>query len=94
MRFNDIAKAEGMTIEPKVLGKIVIKHFPDLRSTITFLQGMYEEGKRTVTVGVESTKIGNVIVEVADYTYKSNFVIDKFVTLSACLQKIKKALNE
>jgi len=151
IRFNTICKAEGITIEPKVMGKIIKKHFPDLRSTITFLQGMYEEGKSEIkeedlstftgenkelfdklsnanekfidiyvyafknhvnnednvfnSLGkefidylmkkeIDSNKIGNVIVDVADYTYKSNFVIDKFVTLSACLQKIKKTLNE
>jgi len=151
IRFNHICKQEGISVEPKVMGQIVKKYFPDLRSTITFLQGMYEEGKREITESdlktftgehkelfehlinssesfidlyafayknyvnnednvfgslgkefieflikkeVSSNKIGNVIVEVADYTYKSNFVIDKFVTLSACLQKIKKTLNE
>lgn len=151
MRFHSICKAEGMTVEPKVMGKIVKKYFPDLRSTITFLQGMYEEGRTTITeedlnsfVGghkelfdnimnagqsfidlytfayknylnnednvfgalgqefvdylmkqdVDSNKIGSVIVEVADYTYKSQFVIDKFITLSACLKKIKTIVNE
>ena len=151
IRFNHICKQEGMSVEPKVMGAIVKKHFPDLRSTITFLQGMYEEGKTTITLedlksftgenkelfehlinsgesfidlytfayknyvnnednvfaslgkefidfligkGAESNKIGNIIVEVADYTYKSNFVIDKFVTLSAFFQKIKKIVNE
>lgn len=150
-RFNHICKEEGMTVDPKIMGKIVKKYFPDLRSTITFLQGMFEEGKTTITedelnsftgehkelfdnilnpgqtfidlysfayknyinnednvfasLGREfieylvknnkdSNKIGNVIVEVADYNYKSNFVIDKFVTLSACLHKLKKILND
>jgi len=150
MRFHHICKAEGMTVDPKVMGQIVKKHFPDLRSTITFLQGMFEEGKTEITLedlnsfagenkqlfdhlmdkqldfielysyayknyvnnednvlsslgkefveyliknDTSSNKIGNVIVEVADYTYKSQFVIDKFVTLSACLQKIKLILN-
>ena len=151
IRFNQICKEQGMSVEPKVMGAIVKKNFPDLRSTITFLQGMYEEGKRTITLEdlssfsgehkdlfehiikpdgsfidlytyayknyvnnednvfqslgkefidflvkkeMSSNKIGNAIVEVADYTYKSNFVIDKFVTLAACLQKLKKTINE
>ena len=151
MRFNYICKQENMTVEPKVMGQIVKKHFPDLRSTITFLQGVFEEGKTSITLDdlnsfsgenkelfdlllgngnsfidiytfayknylnnednifaslgknfieylikqkINSNNIGNVIVEVADYTYKSQFVIDKFVTLSACLQKIKKTLHE
>jgi DNA polymerase III delta prime subunit len=151
LRFHEICKAEGMTVDPKVMGKIVIKHFPDLRSTITFLQSMFEEGRTTVTAddlstfagenkelfdtllspgnsfidvytftyknyinnedsifaslgrdfvdylvkkGIDSNKIGNIIVEVADYTYKSNFVVDKFVALSACLKKIQTTLNE
>jgi replication factor C small subunit len=151
MRFHYICKQEGITVEPKVMGQIVKKHFPDLRSTITFLQGMYEEGKTEITAEdlnsftgenkelfdlmlnngtsfidlytfayknyvnnednvfgslgkdfieylikneTPSNKVGNVIVEVADYTYKSQFVIDKFVTLSACLQKIKTTLHE
>ncbi len=150
-RFNQICKTEGLSVEPIVMAKIVKKHFPDLRSTITFLQGLKEEGKTTITEedlktfsgehkelydnlcnsgqnfidlytfaykgylnnedsvfaglgkefitylnnkGVDSNKIGGVIVEVADYTYKANFVIDKFVTLAACLQKIKKILND
>ena len=151
LRFNKICKTEGMTVEPKVMGAIVKKHFPDLRSTITFLQGMYEEGKTTITLedlstfsgenkdlfdlltkqgetfisiytyayknyannedGVfaslgkdfieylikkdyPSNKIGDIIVSVADYTYKSNFVIDKFVSLAACLNNIKKTIDK
>lgn len=49
VRIHKIAKAEGITIEPKAIAKIVKNYFPDLRSTITFLQSIYLEGKTTVT---------------------------------------------
>jgi DNA polymerase III delta prime subunit len=145
-RFNEICRNEGITVEPKVMLKIIQKHFPDLRSTITFLQSKFLEGITEITLedvdkftgehkeffdylldtnntfidvysytyknylnneisifnalGKEfvtylqnkeynSSIIGNVIVEVCDYTYKSNFVVDKFIPLMALVQKIK-----
>ena len=145
-RFQYICKEEGLEVEPKAMGQIVLKHFPDLRSTITYLQSFKEEGKTKITLDdltkfrgeykelfeqivnpsvsfidlytftyknylnneddlfdalgreyidfiqkkdVNSNIIGNVIVDVADYSYKSSFVIDKFVALAACLNKIK-----
>jgi DNA polymerase III delta prime subunit len=145
-RFNYICKQQGLQVEPKAMGKIVMKHFPDLRSTITFLQGLHEEGKVEITESdlskfsgefkelfdeltnpkssfidvytftyknylnnednvfsalgksfidylqkknVDSNKIGSIIVDVADYTYKSNFTIDKFIPLVALIHKIK-----
>jgi len=48
-RIHKIAKAEGITIEPKAILKIVKNYFPDLRSTITFLQSTFLEGNTTIT---------------------------------------------
>lgn len=149
-RINGICKGEGITIEPKVMLLIIKKHFPDLRSTITFLQSKSLEGITNITEedvnkftgahkelfdlivdkktsfidlysytyknyvnnetnvfsalgkefidylikkDVDSNKIGNIIVEVADHSYKSNFSIDKFVPLAAVLQKIQMILK-
>ena len=48
-RIHKIALAEGITIEPKAILKIVKNYFPDLRSTITFLQSTFLEGNTTIT---------------------------------------------
>ena len=48
VRIHEIAKAEGISIEPKAILRIVKEYFPDLRSTITFLQSMYSEGKTKI----------------------------------------------
>lgn len=48
IRLHSIAKAESIKIEPQVILKIVKNYFPDLRSTITFLQSIYLEGKREI----------------------------------------------
>lgn len=47
-RILSIAKAEGIKIEPAAILKIVKEYFPDLRSTITFLQSIYLEGKNVI----------------------------------------------
>lgn len=145
-RINSICSDEGISIEPKVMLKVIQKFFPDLRSTITFLQGKFLEGITNITLDdlekftgehseffeqiidknnsfidvyqytyknflnnevnafsalgkdfieflrkkdFDSNKIGNIIIHVADYTYKSNFVVDKFISLVALIQKIK-----
>lgn len=48
-RVHRIATAEGITIEPKAILRIVKEYFPDLRSTISFLQSVHSEGKTTIT---------------------------------------------
>lgn len=150
-RINSICKDEGITIEPKVMLLIIKKHFPDLRSTITFLQSKSLEGITNITEedvnkftgaykdlfdliidsktsfidlysytyknyinnesnvfnalgkefieyliskDIESNKIGEIIVHVANYTYKSNFAIDKFIPLAALLQNIQTSLRK
>lgn len=40
-----------------------------------------------------NNKIGDIIETIADYSYKSNFVIDKEITFMACISSIIKILN-
>jgi DNA polymerase III delta prime subunit len=149
-RINYICKQENITIKPEVMLKVIQKYFPDLRSTITFLQSKTLEGITEITLNdlekftgehkeffenildknnsfidiyqytfknfvnneinafnalgkefvtflqskdYDTSLIGDIIVEVSDYTYKSNFVVDKFIPLVALLQKIKKIIK-
>lgn len=49
-RVYEILKNEGMEIEKEALIEIVQRKFPDLRSTISALQGYYAEGKKKITL--------------------------------------------
>jgi len=49
-RVYDILKTEGMDIEKEALIEIVQRKFPDLRSTISALQGYHAEGKTKITL--------------------------------------------
>jgi DNA polymerase III delta prime subunit len=48
-RIYEIVKAEGMDIEKDALIELVRRKFPDLRSTISVLQGYHAEGKTKIT---------------------------------------------
>lgn len=49
-RVFDILKGEGMDIEKDALIELVRRKFPDLRSTISTLQGYHAEGKTKITL--------------------------------------------
>lgn len=49
-RVYDILKIENMEIEKSALIELVRRKFPDLRSTITVLQGYHAEGKTKITL--------------------------------------------
>ena len=148
-RVYTIAKKEGLNIEPKVSHTLVKRYYPDLRSTISFLQRMKMENRIDISdsdinsyhgehtdlyTQLESNnwfnaykyayanflndedeafsllskefinylienekctfvKIGQLIESIADWSYKSKFVADRFSTLAACLYNINKILN-
>jgi len=48
IRVHKISKNEGIQITPPAILKIVKEYFPDLRSTITFLQSINSEGKTVI----------------------------------------------
>ena len=48
IRVHKISKNEGIQITPPAILKIVKEYFPDLRSTITFLQSVNSEGKTVI----------------------------------------------
>ena len=49
-RVFEILKIEGMDIEKEALIELVRRKFPDLRSTISTLQGYHAEGKTKITL--------------------------------------------
>ena len=49
-RVYDILKTEGIDIEKDALVELVRRKFPDLRSTISTLQGYHAEGKTLITL--------------------------------------------
>jgi DNA polymerase III delta prime subunit len=49
-RVFEILKIEGMDIEKEALIELVRRKFPDLRSTISTLQGYHAEGKSKITL--------------------------------------------
>lgn len=49
-RVFEILKIEGISIEKDALVELVKRKFPDLRSTITTLQGYHAEGKTKITL--------------------------------------------
>ena len=49
-RVYEILKIEGIVIEKDALVELVKRKFPDLRSTITTLQGYHAEGKTKITL--------------------------------------------
>ena len=49
-RVFEILKIEGMDIEKEALIELVRRKFPDLRSTISTLQGYHAEGKNKITL--------------------------------------------
>jgi DNA polymerase III delta prime subunit len=49
-RVYEIVKKEGAEIEKPALLELVKRKFPDLRNTLTVLQGYLAEGKTTITI--------------------------------------------
>ncbi len=58
-RVYDICGKEGMTIEKPALVEFVKRNFPDLRSTLSKLQGYKSQG--TVNIGIEDVKRFNSV---------------------------------
>ena len=44
-RAMEILKAEGVSVQPELLGEIITKHFPDWRKVLNVLQGSVKDGK-------------------------------------------------
>lgn len=58
-RVYDICGKEGMTIEKPALVEFVKRNFPDLRSTLSKLQGYKSQG--TINIGIEDVKRFNSV---------------------------------
>jgi DNA polymerase III delta prime subunit len=58
-RVYDICGKEGMTIEKPALVEFVKRNFPDLRSTLSKLQGYKSQG--TVNIGIDDVKRFNSV---------------------------------
>jgi DNA polymerase III delta prime subunit len=134
-RLSDILNGESVRFDPKVLAKVIEKHFPDFRRTLNELQryaqsGSIDEGmlsnvleeslkelvvslkekdwKRMRTWVVNNLdndpsvlfrrifdtlvpltgQVPQLVLTIADYQYKSAFVSDQEINLTACLTEI------
>jgi DNA polymerase III delta prime subunit len=70
-RVFDILKNEGMEIEKDALLELVRRKFPDLRATISILQGYHAEGKLKISL-VDVKKFHGVFKDLYEHIFTVN----------------------
>ena len=70
-RVYEILKTEGIDIEKPALVELVRRKFPDLRSTISTLQGYHAEGKTMITFE-DVKKFNGVFKDLYEHIFATN----------------------
>jgi replication factor C small subunit len=79
-RVYDICGKEGMTIEKPALVEFVKRNFPDLRSTLSKLQGYKSQG--TVNIGIDDVKrFNSVYKDVFDLIFNETDPVKNYKVL-------------
>lgn len=79
-RVYDICGKEGMTIEKPALVEFVKRNFPDLRSTLSKLQGYKSQG--TINIGIDDVKrFNSVYKDVFDLIFNETDPVKNYKVL-------------
>lgn len=76
-RVFDILKTEGMEIEKDALLELVRRKFPDLRATISILQGYHAEGRTKITSD-DVKKFHGVFRDLYEHIFSTNDEIKNY----------------